>query len=201
MSDDVTEIDELKASVEALSAKNRELLGKLKAANTKVRGSEIDPDEHAALASKVEELQELLSRQEKDATKTIEQLNKNLTEKDSALQSYLIENGLSEALLKANVRPEMMGAVKAMFKAQTKLANEGNEYKAILGDKPLFDAVSEWAASDEGKHFVAAPANSGGGASGGSGGGQPTPKGNLGGDRNQRVNAIKARFPELNSTN
>ena len=199
MSDDVNDIEELKSAVEALSAKNRELLGELKVAKAKAKGGDIDPSEHAALQSAVEELQAKLDKQSKDATKTIEQLNKSLTEKDGALQSYLIENGLSEALLKANVRPEMMGAVKAMFKAQTKLANDGAEYKAILGDKPLFEAVSEWAASDEGKHFVAAPANSGGGASGGSGSGQPAPKGNLGGDRNQRVNAIKSRFPELSN--
>jgi hypothetical protein len=200
MSDNVNDIEELKAAVDALSAKNRELLGELKVAKAKAKGGEIDPAEHAALQSAVEELQARLDKQNKDATKTIETLNKSLTEKDGALQSYLIENGLSEALLKANVRPEMMGAVKAMLKAQAKLNNEGGEYKALLGDKPLFDAVSDWAASDEGKHFVAAPANSGGGASGGNGGGNPAPKGNLGGDKSQRVNALKARFPELSST-
>ena len=38
-------LDELKAAVEALSAKNRELLGELKVAKAKAKGSEIDPAE------------------------------------------------------------------------------------------------------------------------------------------------------------
>ncbi|MDI6742652.1 MAG: hypothetical protein QMD11_07920, partial [Smithella sp.] len=37
-------------------------------------------------------------------------------------------------------------------------------------EKPLVDAVVEWSKSDEGKHFVAAPVNLGGGASGGTDG-------------------------------
>jgi hypothetical protein len=200
MSDDVNDIEELKAAVEALSAKNRELLGELKTAKAKAKGGEIDPGEYAALQNAVEELTAKLDKQSKEAAKTIDGLSKNLSEKDGALKSYLIDNGLSEALLKANVRPEMMGAVKAMLKSHTALKEDGGQYQALLGDKPLFEAVSEWAASDEGKHFVAAPANSGGGASGGNGSGQPTPKGNLGGDKGQRVNAIKALFPELSNT-
>jgi hypothetical protein len=45
---------------------------------------------------------------------------------------------------------------------------------------------------------VQAPANAGGGASGGnSGGNNFQPKGNLGGDKDQRINALKARFPDL----
>jgi hypothetical protein len=67
-----------------------------------------------------------------------------------------------------------------------------------MGDKPLVDAVAEWASSDEGKHFISAPANSGGGAAGGNGSQQNiAPKGNLGGDKTQRVNAIKQMFPNL----
>lgn len=200
MSDDVNDIEELKSAVEALSAKNRELLSELKQAKAKAKGGEIDPSEHAALQSAVEELTAKLDKQSKDASKTIEQLNKSLTEKDGALQNYLIDNGLSDALIKSGIRPEMMGAVKAMLKSQAALKQDNGQYQALLGDKPLFEAVSEWAASDEGKHFVSAPANSGGGASGGNGSGQPMPKGNLGGDKGQRVNAIKALFPELSNT-
>jgi hypothetical protein len=46
---------------------------------------------------------------------------------------------------------------------------EGEERKALIGDKPLPDYIKEWAGSDVGKKFVAAPANSGGGAGGGGG--------------------------------
>lgn len=199
MSDENNELEELKAAIEVLSAKNRELLGELRVTKAKAKGAEVDPSEYAALQSEVEALRANLDKSQKEAAKTIENLTKSLTEKDGALQSYLIDNGLNDALLKVGVRPEMMPAVKAMLKSQTQLAAENGQYSALMGDKPLFDAVSEWAAGDEGKHFVAAPANVGGGAPGGqSANGQPpAPKGNLGGDKSQRVNALKNRFPEL----
>lgn len=93
----------------------------------------------------------------------------------------------------------MMPAVKAMLKQQTSIKAEGSDYLALMGDKPLSEAVIEWAQSDAGKPFVVAPDNSGGGAAGGAvNGSGPSPKGNLGGTREQRVNAIKNRFPELN---
>lgn len=200
MSDGSNEIEELKAALEALSAKNRELLGEVKAAKAKAKGAEIDPSEHEGLKTQLEELRIQLEKQTKDSAKTIEALNKSLNEKDSSLQNYLVDNGLAEAMVKVGVRPEMMPAVKAMLKTQTKITAADGNYQALIGEKPLADAIAEWASSDEGKHFVAAPANTGGGATGGNGiGGQTAPKGNLGGDKTQRVNAIKNRFPELNA--
>lgn len=199
MSDENSEIEELKAAIEVLSAKNRELLGEARAAKAKAKGVEIDPSEYAALQSEVEALRTQLDKSQKEAAKQIDGLNKALQTKDGALQSYLIDNGLNDALLKVGVRPEMMPAVKAMLKSQTKLQEAEGQYSALMGEKPLMDAVAEWAAGDEGKHFVAAPANSGGGAPGGQSANaqSPAPKGNLGGDKNQRVNALKNRFPEL----
>lgn len=200
MSDGMNEIEELKAALEALSAKNRELLGEVKAAKAKAKGAEIDPAEHEGLKTQLEEIRIQFEKQAKDSAKTIEALNKSLNEKDSSLQNYLIDNGLAEAMVKVGVRPEMMGAVKAMLKTQTKITSADGNYQALIGEKPLADAISEWASSDEGKHFVAAPVNTGGGATGGNGnGGVAAPKGNLGGDKTQRVNAIKNRFPELNA--
>lgn len=190
-------IAELEAAIEVLSAKNRELLGEVKVAKAKAKGAEVDPAEYAALQSEVDALKADLAKVTKDSTKTIEQLQKDLTSKDGALQSYLIDNGLTDALVKAGVRSEFMGAAKAMLRSQAQIKADNGDYSALMGDKPLVDAVAEWAASDEGKHFISAPANSGGGASGGNGGASTQPKGNLGGDKVQRVNAIKQMFPNL----
>lgn len=196
---ELNDIEELKASIEALSSKNRELLGKLKAAKDKARGAEIDPEEYSLIKTENEELKLKLDKAVKDSAKSIEQLQQSLSSKDTALQSYLIDNGLSDALVKAKVRPEMMPAVKAMLKPKAALNESGGEYVALMGDKPLTDAIAEWAASDEGKHFIFAPENSGGGASGGSGGSvKPAPKGDLSGDKRSRIDAIRSRFPELN---
>ena len=197
MSDD---IEELKAEIAALNAKNRELLGEVKVAKAKARGSEINPEDYAALQNELEATKAALDKATKDGGKQIEALNKALAEKDGALQGYLIDNGLNEAMLKAGIRPEVMGVVKARLKAEAKLVSENGQYSALFGDKPLIDGVTAWAASDEGKHFVAAPANTGGGAAGGqtNNSGSVAPKGNLGGDRTQRANAIRNMFPELN---
>ena len=196
MSED--KIAELEAAIEVLSAKNNQLLGEVKVAKAKAKGAEIDPAEYAALQNENETLKSELTKATKDSAKTIEALQTSLSEKDGALQSYLIDNGLNDAMLKAGIKPEFMSAAKAMLKANTKVTAENGQYSALMGDKPLFDAITEWAASDEGKHFVSAPANSGGGATGGNGNATSvTPKGNLGGDKGQRVNAIKNMFPDL----
>jgi hypothetical protein len=67
-------------------------------------------------------------------------------------------------------------AAMAMLASGVQIAAEGETRIAKLGDKALADAVKEWASGDEGKHFVAAPANGGGGApgSGGASGGGKT---------------------------
>ena len=157
------------AATEALSAKNRELLGEVKALKAKAKGADIDPAEHAALQSKVEELTDELGKATKASKTEVEKLTKALAEKDGALTQHLIDAGLTDALAKAGVAPHYLTAAKAMFKGQAVLKAEGAEYKALIGDKPISDAITAWAATDEGKHFVAAPANSGGGAPGGGG--------------------------------
>ena len=76
----------------------------------------------------------------------------------------MVENGLTEALLAANVAPQFVEAAKAMLGKGVTVATDGDTRKAVVGDKSLGDYVKEWAASDSGKHFVSAPANGGGGS-------------------------------------
>jgi HD superfamily phosphohydrolase len=191
-------IAELEEAIETLSVKNRELLGEVKVAKAKAKGVEIDPAEYAALQNENDALKTELTSATKDSTKQIESLQATLSEKDGALQSYLIDNGLNDAMIKAGIKPEFMSAAKAMLRSETQIKAEDGKYSALMGEKPLFEAITEWAASDEGKHFVSAPANSGGGATGGNGNTSSiAPKGNLGGDKGQRVNAIKNMFPDL----
>lgn len=56
-----------------------------------------------------------------------------------------------------------MDAAKAMLRGQAAIKDGA----AVIGDKPLADHVTEWAGTDQGKHFITAPANSGGGGQGG----------------------------------
>lgn len=189
------DIEELKASVEALQAKNRELLGELKVAKAKAKGADIDPEDHAKLQQELEDARAALGKAEKTGKSEIERLTKVLGEKDASLASILVDGGLTEAMAKVGVKTELMGAAKALLKSGA-IVKDG---VALLGDKPLAEAVAAWATGDEGKHFVTAPANTGGSANGGNAN-NTAPKGNLGGDKTQRVNAIAARFPELASS-
>lgn len=183
------------AATEALSAKNRELLGEVKALKAKAKGADIDPAEHAALQQKVEELTDELGKVQKTSKTEVEKLTRALAEKDGALTQHLIDAGLTDALAKAGVAPHYLNAAKAMFKGQAALKAENGQYQALIGEKPIADAIKAWAQTDEGKHFVSAPANTGGGASGGQGGGG-NKTGDIGGDKSARLAAIKALAPE-----
>ncbi|MDD5724456.1 MAG: hypothetical protein PHY29_12090 [Syntrophales bacterium] len=154
-------------AVAGLQTKNTELLAKLKKAQ---KDATIDPADHAALQAELDDVQTKLATALKDAktAKAEAETAKKALEGEAVFVSkLLVDNGLNDALLKAGVKPEMTKAVKALLSGQVTLKTEGENRIALMGDKPLSDAVIEWAKSDEGKHFVAAPANQGGGATGG----------------------------------
>ena len=150
-----------------LLAKNQELLGKVKKLQ---KDAAIDPAEYQALSEAKDTAEAKLAealKTVKQATAQAEKDRKALEAETGYVSKLLIDNGLTDALLKAGVKPEMSKAVKAMLAGQVSLKVEGDKRLAVVGDKALGDFVTEWAQSDEGKYFVAAPANQGGGANGG----------------------------------
>lgn len=157
-------------AVAGLQTKNAELLAKLKKAT---KDAQIDPSEHAALQSELDATQTKLA----DAAKALKAANaeaekvKKAYESESKLtHNLLVENGLTDALTKAGVtNPVHLRAAKAMLSGQVQLIAEGENRIAKVGEKPLADYVSEWAKGEEGKYFVAAQQNGGGGAPGGNG--------------------------------
>ena len=185
-------------AVDGLKTKNAELLGKLKKAQ---QGQQIDPADLAAVEQERDALKAQLSESTKAAKKAAADAEAALKRAEAAEGSttkLLVENGLNDALAKAGVtNPVHQKAAKAMLAAQVQIADDNGAKVAVMGDKPLADAITAWAATDEGKYFVAATPASGGGASGGSRTGQGTQPGNLGGTRTERTAAIAARFPDL----
>jgi hypothetical protein len=157
------------SATEALSAKNKELLSEVKTLKAKAKGADIDPVEHAALQTQVDELTDKLSKSEKFSKTEIDKLSKSLTEKDGALNKHLIDAGLTDALVKAGVQPAMLDAVKALHQSKASINAKDGAYEALIDGKPLAEFVTTWTQSDQGKHFVSAPNNNGGGAQGGSG--------------------------------
>lgn len=161
-------IDEaIEAATGGLVKKNQELLAELKEAR---KGRAIDPAELDKLQAKIDSLEGDLataSKAQKDQAKALKQAQDALASESGFTQKLLLDNGLTDALVKAGVANQFLPAVKAMLGTQAKIVTEGDARKAIIGDKELNEFVSSWATSDEGKHYIAAPANGGGGASGG----------------------------------
>lgn len=164
---------EHEAATAALAANNKKLLEQLREAK---KNAEIDPAKHAALEDQVAELSNTLAQREaalkkleKDSATQLAALTKQVESESGFTKSLLVDNGLSDALVKVGVEPAFLGAVKAMLKGQVNIVAEGDTRRALVGDKPLAEFVAGWATSDEGKHFVKAPMNGGGGSGGGGG--------------------------------
>lgn len=162
-------VEAAEAKAEATAAKNKELLGELKKAR---KNSEIDPEEYQRALDQVDELQSKLGEATK-ATKaalTDAEKYKKLHESESGFTSkLLVDNGLLAELTAAGVKKELLDGAKALIERQVKVEQDGENRVAKVGDKTLKDFVTEWAGSDIGKNYVAAPANSGGGSQGGGG--------------------------------
>ena len=155
-------------AVEGLKIKNKELIDK----NNKLkRGQEIDPQTVIDLESQLDAVKGELTKAQKDAKEAIknaETATKALQAESGFTQKLLVDNGLVSELTKHGVtNPVHLKAAQAMLRSGVQIVADGENRTAKFGDKPLADYVKEWAAGDEGKHFVAAPSNSGGGAQGG----------------------------------
>ena len=159
-----------KAAEEATSgliSKRDELLAEVKKLR---KNQEIKPEQLDELENQVEAYKAKWTEAEKQAKAIALEADKvkKLYEAESGYtNNLLVENGLNEALVKEGIAKQFLPAVKSMLKSQVQVKIEGNERKAVIGEKSLSDFVSEWSKGEEGKHFIAAPANSGGGSNGG----------------------------------
>ena len=159
-----------KAAEEATSgliSKRDELLAEVKKLR---KNQEIKPEQLEELENQVETYKAKWTEADKQAKAIAQEADKvkKLYEAESGYtNNLLVENGLNEALVKEGIAKQFVPAVNFMLKGQVQVKIEGNERKAVIGEKALSEYVSEWSKSEEGKHFIAAPANSGGGSNGG----------------------------------
>ena len=169
--------EEHETAVAGLKAKNGELTTKLKKAREGT-GEGDNSAEVDRLETELATTKTALKAAERTAKKTADDLAAVTGERDGLnknLTDTLVGQGLTDALVAANVGKDYLPAVKAMLSPQVTIKQDGDERKAFVGDKSLGDFVKEWSQGDQGKAFVKAPGNSGGGA-GGSQGGQQTGK-------------------------
>jgi hypothetical protein len=178
MADDKTFTkDEVDAAIEkevsGLKDKIDELIGDNKKLKADLRKTQdIKPEDVAALESEVDQLKAKLTVAEKtakEATTAREKAEAALKSEAAFTQKLVVENGLREQLTAAGVtNPAHQKGAIAMLSSQVHIAADGDNRVAKVGDKALADFVKEWAGTDEGKAFVTAPANGGGGAPGSS---------------------------------
>jgi chromosome segregation ATPase len=167
----------VEAATKPLVDKRDELLGEVKKLR---KESAIKPEDLEAIEKERDDLKAALTTAQKEA-KTFAEAAKKADEalKTEATFNHrlLVDNGLTDELTKVGVtNPAFLKAVKSTLASQIAVVVDGDKRIAKAGDKPLADFVKEWAGSDEGKHFVSAPNNSGGGGLGGNGGGTDTSK-------------------------
>lgn len=167
--------DAVDEAVTGLQAKNTELLGKLKKAT---KDATISPDDHAQLQAELDDTEAKLAtalKEAKAATKAADDAKKAFEGESKVAHNLLVDNGLSAALLENGVKKaSYLKASKALLAGQVILTADGENRIAKVGDKLLADYIKEWVATDEGKSFVDAPVNSGGGAGGGASSGGDT---------------------------
>lgn len=187
------ELEELKKGNEALANKNKELLGEMKKTKAKTEG--VDVEKFFQISDELETLKAEYAKVTKLSKLETDKLMKSLSDKDTALQKYLIDNGLTTAFTTAGVTdPLKLDLVISKFRGMAQVREDNGELKAFVGDKSLNDAVTEYLCG-VGKDLVTPPSSFGGGAGGGQGGAQKfdgtIP---LDGSKADRLNAIKQKF-------
>lgn len=170
--DNAAALAKMQESIDRLEAKNAELIGENRRLK---RAGEIKPEDLAAAEERADKAERALA----DATRQVKALT---TERDKAVQALeqetgftqklLIQDGIKSALIANGVKDEdYIDSLAAKFSQGATIVVNGDAREAMLGDKKLADAIKEWAGTDAGKKFVAAPLNGGGGAPGGGGAG------------------------------
>lgn len=91
--------------------------------------------------------------------KELGKFKSSLEEKDNLIQFHVKDSALNRAIAESNIDRRFVPAVEAMMKSKIKL--EGTE--VYLNEKPISQAFKEWTESEDGKHYIAAQSNAGGG--------------------------------------
>jgi hypothetical protein len=158
----------IEEAVTKLKAKNGELIGKLKEAK---RGAGDGPD-LSDYEEKILDLQEQMAKINKESSKKVQTLEKELEQakgmhqsESQAVARLVIDRGLTDALMASGVDDKHLPILREYHKARVQVIQEGDErkavYKAADGDKPLAEYLKTWSET-EGKAYVKAPAHAGG---------------------------------------
>jgi FtsZ-binding cell division protein ZapB len=150
-------------SIEKLQTKNSELISREKTAKQAADDAKTAAEEAAqSAAEKAGDVDSVKASYEARLKKLTDDHSSAVKGLNGQLTTLLIDNGIKAELAAHNVPAHFHKAVTAMMKADATIKDGA----ALIGDLPLADAFASFVTSDEGKHYVSAPQNSGGGAVG-----------------------------------
>lgn len=165
---DWARIKKLERRMEAFSGKSPEEF------EQSMKDSESLKTELDSTKKLLEEKETLLKKLSKEQADKEALLTKSLSEEKAAVARLLLDAGLTNELSKAQVKPSLMNAAKALIREKGILAVEGEgEIRTAVAHVSkdgtaqklsLEDWVKEFIASEEGKEFIAAKENAGSGA-------------------------------------
>jgi hypothetical protein len=165
-----------------LSGNNKKLLDELKTAQKKLKQydglSAEEIEELKAAQTKLQEVAEaealkkgeydkLTAKLKETHTAELAKFTKALEDERTQSTNYLKQTELLKALNEAKVEGPYQKAAIAMLWDQFSVETADDGQRLLkAGDKDLKEFIAAWATSDEGKFFVSAPNNNGGGAQG-----------------------------------
>ena len=163
-----TQINKL---AQGLVDKNTDLLGKISSGKEQASGTAAEMEalrlfKQSSDVKTAEDAQSYVDAKQLTADAHLAEMLKANGRGDAAekqLKTLLIDKGLSAALDGVNINKNLKAGAVAMLQANA-IITDG---QAMIGDKSLSDAVSEWSATDTGKAFCLAENNSGGDGQGG----------------------------------
>ncbi len=152
-------MDELRAELEKVKAKNKELLAEKQKVKQKAQEAQDAADEAAQQAAeRGGDIEALKSAHAKE----LQKLQDKLSAADSDLRTIRVDNEITKALSEGNVRSEMSEALTALLKSKVDYSNG----VATIDGKAIGEFAGEYLGSATGAHFRRAADNSGVGATG-----------------------------------
>lgn len=182
--DDHPDVKGLKGAYAAEKAKREAFKTKEAALEAQIAELQKGKPDEAAILKLRQELEQERDKWKGEAETAMSRLT--AVTRDRQLQEALTSVGITE--------PAFVKAATALLGSQVKMDGDSAVIESDLGPVDLPTFLKRWTAS-EGAAFVQKPM--GGGAKGGDGSSNIKPSGNLAGNKNDRVAALKTRFPDL----
>lgn len=152
--------------VRGLKAKRDELLEKVARYKNNVDNKDSIKleEENDALRDKVIDLEKNIKKLESEKNRSVSELTSKLESEQRAINSLLIDNGLTSELTNLGVKKEHLQAVKALLSPRISIKSEGDERYTIIKYKDKDNKEKEsdikeylnnyWKTSEEGKAFI-----------------------------------------------